>query len=291
MKKKHQTNPPVTPKPNSQTIWDDQEKLAKIKSPPPVLVIKKVQDNEINKGNERQVEQAIMANNIPVTKSYKNKIGDLVLVCGKKDTRDQLKTAVESLDAEIKNYTPIESRHNITIVGLPKEYNKDELMKMLVMQNGFIKDFATSNDLQEHLKIFAVCPLRKNPEKFQIFANISRLLREFLNEFNNNLTLGLNNCKIYDRYVIKRCTNCQHFGHFKRDCPTADEHVCGRCGDEHETKECLQTTVKRCINCVRKNVDDIEHETNSLNCASLLQQKNMLKNRLNFRSRDAWSSH
>ena len=74
-----------------------------------------------------------------------------MLVCEKKDTRDKLKTAVESLDAEIKNYTPIESRHNITIVGLPKEYNKDELMKMLEMQNGFIKDFVTSKNILKSL--------------------------------------------------------------------------------------------------------------------------------------------
>ena len=51
-----------------------------------------------------------MVNNIPVSKAYKNKTGDLVLVCEKKDTQDQLKTAVASLDAEIKNYNP----HRIT---------------------------------------------------------------------------------------------------------------------------------------------------------------------------------
>ena len=98
-------------------------------------------------------------------------------------------------------------------------------MKMLEMQNGFIKDFVTSNNIQEHLKIFAVCPIRNNPETFQIFANVSRMQREVLNEFSNNLTLGLQNCKIYGRYVVKQCTNCQHFEHYKRDCPTAEEHV------------------------------------------------------------------
>ena len=52
LKVTHKTNHPVTSKPNNQTIWNDKEKLAKIKSPPPVLIIKKSHDNEINKENE-----------------------------------------------------------------------------------------------------------------------------------------------------------------------------------------------------------------------------------------------
>ena len=87
--------------------------------------------------------------------------------------------------------------------------------------------FSNSNDLKEHIEIFAVRPLKNNAECFQAFANVSKVLREGLHYFGNKVTIGLSTCKIYDRYHIKRCNNCQNFGHYMKDCPTPNVHVCG----------------------------------------------------------------
>ena len=61
--------------------------------------------------------------------------------------------------------TPTEMRPSITIVGLPKEYTRDQVMQMLVLQNGFIKGFANSNDITKHIKIFVVQPLKNNSDR------------------------------------------------------------------------------------------------------------------------------
>ena len=217
----HLTNTDVS----TRSVWDDKEKLPKVKAPPSLLIIRNVDDVERNNQNQMQVENAIMNNNISVSRSYKNKTGDLVVVCESKDIRDELKTVIASMNQEIPMNSLAEKRPSITIVGLPKDYKKEEVIQMLVMQNGYIKKFASCNDIYDHFKIFSIRPLKNNPERYQIFASVSQLLREGFSKFHNKVTLGLNSCKVYDRYHVKRCNNCQHFGHFVKDCPTPDEQV------------------------------------------------------------------
>ena len=61
---------------------------------------------------------------------------------------------------------------------------------MLVLQNAFIKRFANSNDINEHIKIFAVRSLKNNPNCYQAFASVSTTLREGFNYFKNKVTIG-----------------------------------------------------------------------------------------------------
>ena len=53
----------------------------------------------------------------------------------------------------IEMSSPVEKMPSVSIVGLPREYSKDEVIQMLALQNGYIKQFATSNDITDHSKI------------------------------------------------------------------------------------------------------------------------------------------
>ena len=177
---------------------------------------------------------------------------------------------------EIVVNTPREIRHSITIVGLPKVYQEEEIMNMLVKQNGYIKKFAVSNNIKDHIKVHVVKPLKNNPSCFQIFCDVSAVLHEGFHHYNEKVTLGLMPCKIYDRYNIKRCFNCQKFGHYIKDCPTKDEPICGKCSENHPTKDC-ESESRKCINCVRKNGDNIQHSASSIQCPSLMKEHTRLK--------------
>lgn len=62
---------------------------------------------------------------------------------------------------------------------------------------------------------------------------------------------------------IKRCSNCQKFGHNAGKC--YDDPRCGKCAGHHETKSCNNTSI-RCANCIsKKNMYDF-HQSNSLHC-------------------------
>ena len=219
-----------------------------------------------------------MSNNIPVVKSYRNKSGDLLVVCESKDTREQIKNLVLDKNENIVFNTPEEKRPSITIVGLPKEYKKEEIVDMLTMQNGYIKTFAVSNKIEEHITIHAIRPLKNNSHRHQVFATVSPVLRQGLKYFNDKVTLGLTTCKVYDRFHVKRCNNCQNFGHYAKDCPNPT--TCGKCSGDHPTTECIQFTSK-CINCTRNKEVDIDHAATSFHCPSFLKQQNDLKSKLN----------
>ncbi len=266
----------------STSIWHDKEKLAAVKAPPSksVLVVKNTNDTEKDNTNYSKVESVIMDNNLAVSQSYKNRSGDLVVICDTESSRNQLKDLVSSTNDDIIMNAPSEKRSSITIVGLPKEYNKDELINMLVMQNGYIKQFSNSNDINEHIQIFSVRPLKNNPQKFQVFASVSTTLREGFRHFKDKVTLGLSSCKVYDRYHVKRCNNCQGFGHYVIDCPTPLIHTCGSCSGSHMTKDCVYD-IPKCINCVKSNIEDTGHHTNSFKCPSLIKQQDRLKENQN----------
>ena len=106
-------------------------------------MVKKVEDVGKTEENQKVVEVAIMENDVSVLESYKNKSGDLTVVCETEVCRNQLKDLVATKSEDIVINTPRETRHSVSIVGLPKEYDKDEVTDMLVKQNGYIRSFAS----------------------------------------------------------------------------------------------------------------------------------------------------
>ena len=135
---------------------------------------------------------------------------------------------------------------------------------MLVMQNSDIKKFAENTNIEEHITIYAFACIKRDPECFQVFANVIAILREGFRNLKDKVTLGLTKCKVYDRYV-KRCNNCQKYGHYAKDCETPDEKVCGLGSEEHSTRDC-ESFARRCINCVREGNEEAHHHTSSHVC-------------------------
>ena len=189
---------PRVSKPSPQNIWCDPEKMAAIKSPPVKLVIKSKNDATVDKAVHSKLEKAMQENNIGVSSCYKNRSGDIHIQVESEEKRNQLKNLVINQDSSIEMNTPSELRALIMIVGLQEEYKKEEVLQMLELQNGFIKGFANSNRLQDHIEIFSVQPLKNNPQRFKLFDSVSRTLREGILMSKNKLTLGFNSCSVYD---------------------------------------------------------------------------------------------
>ena len=255
------------------SIWFDKERLKTVKAPEPkaVLVISNTQNSQKNTENHNTIEKALIDNEIALSKSYKNKTGDLVLVCESEEARDRLKNLVENNNGDIEMSTPKSRQKNITIVGLSKSYKENEVVELL-LKNDFIKNFALANKIDEHLKIRAVKPLRNKPEVFQAFASVSPTLREGIGKFKDRVLVGISSCRVYDRSQTKRCNNCQHFGHFAKNCPTPNEPSCGKCSGNHRSDAC-NSEQKKCINCIRKNVADSNHTAFDHKCPTMVKHE------------------
>ena len=273
---------PYTPKVNNQSvpklpkdnIWADARRLESIKAPQPkaALVISKDADLNKNKANHNVIEQIVMDNEIPLTNSHKNESGDIVLICENREARDTLKTLVQNTDSGITMTSPKAKLVPISIVGLPRNCSKEDAVKMFVMQNQFIKKFSAVNKIEEHINIHLIKPLNNKPDMFQIFASVSPVLRDGLRINKDKVVIGLSPCKVYDRKLVRRCNNCQHFGHFAKECPTSDEPKCGKCAENHRTDLCT-SEVRKCVNCIRNNLLDTNHAAFYYKCPCVIKHQ------------------
>ena len=152
---------------------------------------------------------------------------------------------------------------------------------MLVMQNQFIKKFSAVNKIEEHINIHVIKPLNNKPDIFQIFASVSPVLRDGLRINKDKVVVALSPCRIYDRKLVRRCNNCQHFGHFAKECPTSDEPKCGKCAENHRTDLCT-SEVRKCVNCMRNNLLDANHPAFYYKCPCVIKhQENSLNSKKN----------
>jgi hypothetical protein len=187
-------------------------------------------------------------NGISVTKSYKNNSGELVVVCDNNNSRDKLQNIIATKDENIVMKQITKKKPSVTIVGLSKKYNNEEVINLLVTQNQHLKQFSTVNNINEHIEIHDIKPTRAKESVFQVFASVSEVLRKGLKNYRDKVTIGLISCKVYDRFHIKRCNNCQGLGHYYKDCTNPNEPRCAKCSLNHATNTCTNME-KKCANC------------------------------------------
>ena len=250
--------------PTTENIWFNKSRLESTKVSPaePMLVLNNAQ--EVNES----VEKAIVENSIPVTKSFKNNSGKLVVVCDTQDSRDKLQNIIATSSGNIEMKPVTRKKPSVTIVGLSKKYTKEEVVNQIVSQNQFVKHFSTVNDINEHIEIHDVKPTRAKTSVFQVFASVSETLRKGFRNYNDKITIGLTNCRIYDRFHVKRCNNCQVLGHYYKECPTPAVSCCAKCGKNHSTNTCNTNEIK-CINCSKAGVDS-NHTAFDPKCLTLM---------------------
>ena len=273
--------------PQRENLWNNKERLETVRAPEPKarLVISKESDAVKNLETRTTIEKVLIENAISLAETHQNKVGDLVLTCESKAAREELKQLVQTANKDIVMSSPNIKQKSITIVGLPYEYTKDEVLKCIVTQNGFINQFATLNKIEDHIKIHVIKPLRNKPNTFQVFASVSPVLREGILHHKDKLIIGIVSCKIYDRQQLHRCNNCQHFGHFAKSCPTPNEPFCAKCSGNHRTDGCTSDD-RKCINCVRKNEADVNHSVFYHGCPTTVKYLELKATSLNQGQRD-----
>lgn len=66
--------------------------------------------------------------------------------------------------------------------------------------------------------------------------------------------LGRDNFFVKDYIDIPKCHKCQGYGHVRKHCE--GKEMCGKCGEEHDTRSCRSGGDASCGNCRREQRDD-----------------------------------
>ena len=144
-------------------------------------------------------------------------------------------------------------------------------------------------------EVFSVLSVRKQRnfsnenQFFQASVRVSNSIRKLIENRGDYLSIGLYRCKVYDHFYVKRCNQCQHFGHYQAQCK-ASQPVCAHCTGNHETSGCKvkeQSSFQpSCINCKRSKLSNNDqqytHCATDRICPTYQNEQNKLKKSISY---------
>ena len=268
--------------PQLDNVWDDIQRVDRIRH---VVVIK---DNNDKPVSSDELEKSCVESGVSVTKSFplSKSQGTGVVVIGKSEA-DKLRATLNERHPGHETETLSAKTPRVSVVGLQKQYSKDELTDMIVRQNPGINAIfngQTTSSEDRLLNVVAVVPLRNNPNEFKAVIRVSNLVRSVISKQQDKLYVGMQSrCKVYDNFFVLRCYNCQEFGHHSEKCKS--DPACAHCGGSHKTSSCdkkADATASSCVNCAKQKLSDKRHSANDPNCPILLEAQKKLKQSVPF---------
>jgi hypothetical protein len=194
--------------------------------------------------------------NIPVTKVTRTNDGKGVLIFPSAKIRDQAAATLKDIcsvkpqDRDIKFLYP-----KLRISGIPKssleKVDKTTIKASILDKNPEIEKLV-SNDKKTFEIIFI--NEEKDSEYCSAVAKVDHQIKKCIELQGKKLFIGLVSCRVYERYHLIQCYQCQGFGHKKGSskCRLKDteEVICLYCAEEHASKGCpLKTNAKKVFKC------------------------------------------
>ena len=101
----------------------------------------------------------------------------------------------------------------------------------------------------------------------------------------NRVYFGLSSCRVFDRFYVKRCNQCQEFGHYKDTCN--NPVTCAYCGEGHSSeschlKECTDASKFSCANCKKADKEHSGHTAFAFNCPSYIAAQKRLRSTIPY---------
>ena len=102
-----------------------------------------------------------------------------------------------------------------------KEFpTKEEFIEKIKKQNPKVKQLIEEGS--EFSIVYTKSPGGEN-KYHQVVARVSEEIRKAIKENKDRIHADLLAYRVVDRFYVKRCQNCQKFGHYEKDC---DKEVC-----------------------------------------------------------------
>ena len=260
-------------------IWNNNEGLKRVKSKTPIIVKMNSAGTTVA---DSDLEKIITENKIQVDKSYRNKIGENVLVVEKSEDREKLTSKLRELHPDHKVFQPPERLPTISVANIIDNISPDQLKERILSMHDEISSLVNSGSTFEVLYIRE----QRSGKRYQACIRVSNEIRKFIDHLGNRVYIGMYSCNVYDHFFIKRCNNCQKFHHYQDKC-RASKPACAKCAGEHKTIDCTfcneTNFVPTCINCKNEKTSFIHtHEASSLECPSYQAAQDKLKKSIKF---------
>ena len=268
---------PVTP-------WNNKDRVEKMKSS---LCIK---SNNGAPVNIEKVQELATSHSIQVSKTNVKDNGDVYVEFPCDENYQKFVPLLEDESfgeneiVRVKNKLP-----TVTILGVRNYTTKEEFIEKVKKQNPQLKE-KLDQDSQFTI-VYSKKPRDNAPEGkdgFQVVARVSEEVRKILKNSNDRIYVDLESYKVVDRFYIKRCNNCQQFGHYEKDCTS--ESRCGYCSGNHKSVQCDQVEEGdlvnyKCVNCEHAGKNATGHSAHWHKCPTLLEQQKKAKKGIPYYNR------
>ena len=260
------------------TPWNDKSRVQNIKAS---LLVKP--DKDGNPVDEHVVNKIVLDNGVPVDKVVVTDKGDTFINLPNQKSRDKLGPLLNSDKNEVvalKAKLP-----TISILDVKDDLSKDQIKQGLCNQNEYIGKLV--NDEKEDLEVIYTRPPPTGKSYYKISVRVSPLIRKSISNHGDKVFLCRKSCRIDDNYYIRRCNNCQAFGHYADKCKDDTPPACGYCGDNHRSDVCLlkdsHKSTHQCCNCSAAGFEVTEgHSTFDNKCPAYKIQQDKLKSSISY---------
>ena len=102
----------------------------------------------------------------------------------------------------------------ISISNISAKLTPDQLTEAVISYHPEIKNYVDNGGV---FKVLGRELRKQNKnELFQENVRVSNNIRKFIENNDDRVYVGFGErCKVYDHFHVKRCNNCQKYGHFK----------------------------------------------------------------------------
>lgn len=201
--------------------------------------------------------------------------GRMMVHCETKTDLQKLQREVEDkLGNQVKVTIPRERKPQLKIIGIKDNLKEEELIESIVKQNDLI------DEQNNGIKI--VHMFKRQYDRCAIVEVDGNMFNKIISRGKLRIMWSL--CPVFENVSVLRCYKCNGYFHKAGNC--RNKTTCGKCGDEHETKNCVSST-KKCINCVVMNERlhlqlDVNHTVYSQECQVLKKKQEQLRNRVEY---------
>ena len=237
-----------------------------------LLVLKSTDDSQKASDMKHQISTALSGVQI-VDTMFKHS-GNVILNFENETERDKAATKVGNLNdlnvTKAKKLLP-----KIMVCNVNACENEGDLIDTIIERNDYLKSIENVSD---KIKVVFVKNAAGGTKHFILRCQPE--VRGLIHKNGDDIKLKWGVYKVRDRYFATMCYHCLKYGHGQDKCPDKDSNpCCKKCGENHSFRECESTVIK-CLNCVRAKKSETNHCAGEICCPILSAEIEKIKNRV-----------